>query len=269
MRRTTSRPAPPYAPGFAVHPWADVLLPEPEHDAGAMAPAGQLWSTVADLARWAVFLGGDTGDVLSADTLAEMCEPLTLDDRPGAPWTSAYGLGLQVMNFDGRRYVGHGGSMPGFLAGLLVEVESKDAVVLATNSTAGLGPDLARDLLAVAAQEEPTVPAAWAPTSVPAQVLELTGAWYWGPAAFALRADADGGLSLSPLDGAGRASRFRPGGEAAWTGLDGYFAGETLRVVRRADGSVSHLDLASFVFTRFPYDPTADIPGGVDRGGWR
>jgi hypothetical protein len=104
---------------------------------------------------------------------------------------------------------------------------------------------------------------------LPAQVLGLTGPWYWGPVAFALRADADGGLSLSPLDGPARASRFRPAGEAAWTGLDGYFAGEILQVVRRADGSVSHLDLASFVFTRVPYDPTADIPGGVDSGGWR
>ena len=44
--------------GFAVHPFADVLLAEPEHDAGAMAPAGQLWTTVGDLARWAALLGG-------------------------------------------------------------------------------------------------------------------------------------------------------------------------------------------------------------------
>ena len=28
-----------------MHPWADVVLPEPEHDAGVMAAAGQLWAT--------------------------------------------------------------------------------------------------------------------------------------------------------------------------------------------------------------------------------
>jgi hypothetical protein len=39
-------------------------------------------------------------------------------------------------------------------------------------------------------------------------------------------------------------------------------------VVRAADGSVSHLDLASFRFTRLPYDPERDIPGGVDDAGW-
>ena len=63
MTRTTTRPAGKAAVGQAVHPFADLLLTEPEHDAGAMAPAGQLWSTVVDLARWAAFLGGDTGDL--------------------------------------------------------------------------------------------------------------------------------------------------------------------------------------------------------------
>jgi hypothetical protein len=28
------------------------------------------------------------------------------------------------------------------------------------------------------------------------------------------------------------------------------------------------LDIASFVFTRKPYDRAADIPGGVDQRGW-
>src|ERR1700683_5312416 len=68
MSRTTPRPQPPNAIGFAVHPHADLLLPEPEHDAEAMAPAGQLWTTVADLARWAGFLAG-TGPGLTAGEL--------------------------------------------------------------------------------------------------------------------------------------------------------------------------------------------------------
>ena len=38
-------------------------------------------------------------------------------------------------------------------------------------------------------------------------------------------------------------------------------------MVRDADGAVSHLDLASFRFTRLPYDPERDIPGGVDTAG--
>ena len=137
-----------------MHPFADVLLPEPEHDAGAMAPAGQLWTTVQDLARWAAFAGGDTGGVLSTDTLAEMYEPHTVADNPGQPWTTAHGLGWQVWNVDGTRYAGHGGSMPGFLAGLRVDVETGDGVVILANSTSGMGP-VAPELLTAFVEREP------------------------------------------------------------------------------------------------------------------
>jgi hypothetical protein len=62
--------------------------------------------------------------------------------------------------------------------------------------------------------------------------------------------------------GPGRPSRLRVDGPDRLVGLDGYYTGETLRVVRRDDGSVSHLDLATFVLTRVAYDPRAPIPGG-------
>src|SRR5712691_11933180 len=69
MTRTTTRPQRPYARGYAVHPYADVLLAEPEHDAEAMGPAGQLWTTVTDLASFARFLAGDDAGIISPDTL--------------------------------------------------------------------------------------------------------------------------------------------------------------------------------------------------------
>jgi CubicO group peptidase (beta-lactamase class C family) len=117
MARTTPRPVAPAAPGLAVHPWADVTVPEPEHDAVAMAPAGQLWSTVEDLARWASFLAGIRPGPLGADSLAEMREPRAVNDLPGQAWSTAYGLGLQVWNDAGRRTFGHGGRCPGFVRG--------------------------------------------------------------------------------------------------------------------------------------------------------
>ncbi|PZF82080.1 serine hydrolase [Jiangella anatolica] len=268
MGRTTSRPVAPHAHGLAVHPFADVVLAEPEHDGGAMAPAGQLWSTVRDLARWAAFLGGRTDDLLAADTLAEMCRPLVVVDVPGAPWTTAHGLGVQLWNDGGRRFTGHGGSMPGFLAEVRVDVETGDGVVVLTNTTAGLSRDFASRLLDAFVAAEPRTPPVWRVGSVPAELFELVGHWYWGATTFELRATDDGWLRLGPAHGAGRASRFRPDGAGGWVGLDGYYAGEPLRVVRDPDGSVRHLDLASFIFTRTPYDPRADVPGGVDPAGW-
>src|SRR6266436_3171585 len=120
MGRTTTRPQWPHATGYAVHPYADALLAEPEHDAGAMAPAGQLWTTVADLAKFARFLAGQGSGPLAARTLAEMREPAVVNDLAGQAWTAGYGLGLQVWNADGIRFYGHTGSMPGFVAVLQI-----------------------------------------------------------------------------------------------------------------------------------------------------
>ncbi len=261
MSRTTVRPASPAAQGYAVHPWADVLLAEPEHDHGAMAPAGQLWSTVADLARWASFLAGDTGDVLAPATLEEMARPIGLNDGDGA-WTGAYGLGLQVWNNGGRRTLGHGGSMPGFLALLETEPHGGDGVVLAANTTAGWDADLGTELLAILRAREPRIVPAWRPTPVDEQHLLLTGIWYWGPTPVGIRADEGGALAITGIGRGGRTSRFAPSGTDRWTGLDGYYAGETLVAVRAADGTPSALELGSFVYTRAPYAPGVGVPGG-------
>jgi CubicO group peptidase (beta-lactamase class C family) len=266
MRRTSPRPQEELAAhGLGVHPLADLVHVEPEHDAVAMAPAGQLWSTVQDLSRWAAFLAGKTAGLLSAETLQEMRRPIALDDRPGAAWTGAYGLGCQLWNIGGDRYVGHGGSMPGFLAGVRVDIETGDGCVLFANATSGLG-DVSTDLLALLADREPIAPKAWTADPDQVRALELTGDWYWGTVAFTMSTGRDGYLMLGE-PGDGRGCRLKPVG-SGWTGLDGYYCGETLAVVRDGSGRVSHLDLGSFRFTRTPYDPSAEIPGGVDPSGW-
>jgi CubicO group peptidase (beta-lactamase class C family) len=260
MTRTTPRPVAPAAEGRAVHPWADVVLPEPEHHAGVMAAAGQLWATLADLGRFAAFLLGDTGDVLRPSTLEEMTVPAGVDSS--APGWSAYGLGLQVLRIDGRTLVGHGGSMPGFLAGVFVDREEKTGAVTLVNSTAGVDP-LVFGLLTDLRTAEPRIVEEWSPSPSPVE-LDRLGVWFWGPSPLLLRAVAGGLLHLGPLPGRnGRASRFAPLEDGTWRGLDGYYAGERLRIAE------DHLDLGTFIFTRTPYDPEAPVPGGVDERGWQ
>lgn len=266
MTRTTLRPSGRAAQGWAVHPVADLVLREPEHDAGAMAPAGQLWSTVADLGRWAAFLAGRTEGVLSADTVAEMLEPHMVHEEVGAPWTGAHGLGWEVWNVDGVRYAGHGGSMPGFLAGLRVNLATGDGVVTLLNTTSTpVGRSLMTDLHATLLEAAPKAPTPWVGQGE-AVGLDLVGPWHWGPAPVV--ASLRQGRLVLGEPGERRGSRFDPVGPDEWIGLDGYYTGEPLRVVRDAHGAVSHLDLASFRFTREPYDPARDIPGGVDEAGW-
>ncbi|WP_320780684.1 serine hydrolase domain-containing protein [Streptomyces sp. CRN 30] len=271
LDRTSARPRAPHAGGWAVHPWADVMLPEPAEDLGRMAPAGQLWSTTGDLARFAVFLTHGDDRVLSAESVREMRVPAAPAETADVADRVTYGLGLQLQHRDGRTLVGHSGSLPGFLANLTIGVEDDVAAVVLANCTSGPYPSLVGgDLIRIVAEAEPRIPEPWRPLrQVDASLLELAGPWYWGTNAFALRVTADGGVSLGPLAGGGRRSRFRSNGDGTWYGLEGYYAGELLRAERRTDGTVSHLDLGSFVFTREPYDAAAPVPGGVDPEGWR
>lgn len=153
----------------------------------------------------------------------------------------------------------------------MIDAEEDVAAVVLSNCTSGPSAlTVAVDLVRIVAQAEPRIPEPWRPISeVDSAVLELVGQWYWGTYAFGLRLSADGEVGLEPLSGVGRGARFRANADGTWTGLDGYYAGELLRAVRRPDGSVSHLDLGSFVFTRQPYEEGAPVPGGVDPEGWR
>jgi hypothetical protein len=233
---------------------------------------------VADLARWTAFLrsGSDTADVLAASTLAEMRVPQALDDRRGEPWTGAHGLGLQVWNADGTRSFGHGGSMPGFLAIMRMVPDTGEGSVVMANATSGLRPGICADLSRILAEREPLPVTTWVPANPPVDTFAALGRWFWGTSAFTLRAKGSAELSLEPEPAGGRSARFVRNAEGDWVGQDGYFHGETLRIRGGPDGAADAagsappvaLDLASFVFTRTPYDPQADVPGGLDPQGW-
>ncbi|MFF0963917.1 serine hydrolase domain-containing protein [Streptomyces sp. NPDC003703] len=271
LNATGVRPRAPHAGGWAVHPWADVMLPEPVEDLGRMAPAGQLWSTTGDLGRFASFLVRGDDRVLGLRSLQEMRTPAAPGAAADVVTGYAYGLGMELRRSGERLLVGHSGSLPGFLASLTLSVDDDVAAVVLANCTSGVPTaTVGAELVRIVADAEPRIPEPWRPSrDVDPAVLELAGQWYWGTHGFGLRLTGDGLLSLEPLAGPGRRSRFRANGDGTWTGLEGYYAGEPLRVVRRPDGSVDHLDLGSFVFTRQPYDSGSAVPGGVDPQGWR
>ncbi|RNI22209.1 serine hydrolase domain-containing protein [Flexivirga caeni] len=264
LRDTTYAPTASAAPGLAVHPYADLLHDEPATDTLAMAPAGQLWSTVHDLAAFAAFLVRGDSRVLSDALRTEMQVPALVDDTPGAPYTRAYGFGLDIVNLGGRRLIGHGGSMPGHQSALRIDPETGDGVVQLVNSTAGLDLSTA-DLLDILRAQHPRVSPAWVADPHAADDEHLVGTWFWGPRPHLLTRDGDH-LVLTP-QGGGRGSRFAPTGDG-WIGLDEYFASERLTAHGGTPGRPAYLDLGTFRFTRAPYDPAGDIPGGAGTG-WR
>ncbi len=155
-----------------VHPWLGTLREEPRHDAASMAPAGQLWSTVEDLARVGAVLasappGGtlNTGTVLPASSVAEMAAPAVIADPDG--WSAGYGLGLELWRRGDRVFCGHTGSMPGYLAVLCVHRPSRTGAVAFANTYSLPGStisDLGLSIVEAVLDHEPAAPATpWRP----------------------------------------------------------------------------------------------------------
>ena len=259
MTRTSYLPESPHATGWSVHHFAGTLTAEPAYDALAMAPAGQVWSTVADLARYAAFLLEGHDEVLSRATLDEMSTPQSA--TRAAAMASAHGLGFQISRGGSGLLFGHTGSMPGFLAGLCVDPARRTGAVVMANATSGLrcGP-MPVELLEAVEECEGTVPRPWTPApDVPPLVQEILGLWHWGNTAYAFSWNGTE-VVVTGLGRGARAHQFALR-DGVLVGTLGYHHGERLDVVRRGDGSISHLVCETFVYTRIPYDPAAPIPG--------
>jgi hypothetical protein len=151
--------------------------------------------------------------------------------------------------------------MPGFQAGLFVDPLRRTGAVVLANGTAGLRADrLPVELLDCMEEVEGTVPVPWRPVAdVPEAVQEVLGVWHWGNSAQSFAWDGREVVVTALARGA-VAHRFAPRDDGSFVGTAGYHHGERLSVVRREDGSISHLECATFVFTRTPYDPSAPIP---------
>ena len=256
MRTTSYLPRPGAQPGWSVDHFTGIRVHEPLTDTGAMAPAGQLWSTLADLVTWGQFLGGSRPDLLAPETLREMQTPV----EPG------YGLGLMVGLHPGGRLVGHDGSMPGFMASVHVDPDSGIGAVVLTNATTGIAPqELAVSLIEGDPDAADERPAAWRPTvALPDDVVGVPGMWFWGNTAYEVRWHNDG-LELRLMARGGLLRERFELVDGVLVGVLGYHRGERMDVVRRPDGSIRNLECATFVYTRIPYDPDVPIPGGHPR----
>jgi CubicO group peptidase (beta-lactamase class C family) len=178
LERTTWYAQEPSAQGYLVDEYAGTVAKEPATDLGGVAAMGQLWSTVEDLARWATFLAAGADGVLAASTVDELWFPQVMyypDD-----WVLAWGLGLQLYNRDGKILGGHGGAMPGHLAGVYVHRKTGIGAAAATNAGTRGDMDLFCLQLAAKAMElwpEPIEP--WHPEEQPPDdVRALLGVWW-------------------------------------------------------------------------------------------
>lgn len=109
-------------------------------DLDGLAPAGNLASTVEDLARFVSLEIAAAGDqpssstqILKRSTLREMHRVQWL--RPN--WQSGQGLGFAIRRVGEQVRIGHGGSVPGHRTQIEIAPADKLAVIVLTNATDG------------------------------------------------------------------------------------------------------------------------------------
>jgi CubicO group peptidase (beta-lactamase class C family) len=255
MRRTSNGfDDGPHVTGYFVPPYDDVPRPEPMLDLKGLAPCGGLASTAAALVKWSAFVA-DPGELLSADTMEEMCQPQILLTTEA--WNAAMGLGFfLIRSGTGRTYVGHTGGMPGHITGVFTDRESGTGGIVLMNNTSPPPPDaFAIELADHVVEHDPVEPEPWQPgTSVPDELRPILGRWFSEGQPFVFwvehgepraRIDKPGAAKLAP-------SRFGLVEDAVYRDISGRERGELLRITRNADGTVDKMNWATYLFTRDP-----------------
>jgi CubicO group peptidase (beta-lactamase class C family) len=132
-----------------------VILPVPPRPVTAMAPAGAVNSSAADMARWLLAqLGGGQIDgraVMSPGTMARQHAPhMVLPEDPTFPASTrhAYGLGWLIGQYRGHRLTEHGGGIDGFQTECMLLPDDGIGVAVMTNtSSSAMAPVLAYRVL--------------------------------------------------------------------------------------------------------------------------
>lgn len=237
--------------GYQVHPHTAVATLEPLFELKATAPVGGLWSTVADLGRYAAFLADPIEEILSPDTMDEMCQPVIMADVEG--WTRAYGLGYDLQRTGERVLTGHGGAMPGFLTGLRVRRQDRVGAVVFANCTAGAETvALAGQLVNAVLDAEPELAPVWTPSQPQADFDGMLGSWWTEGAEIifevrdnALWSRVPGGMSIAD-------TRFARIDSDRFRAVAGRERGELLEITRGSGGDVERMHFATYALTRAP-----------------
>jgi CubicO group peptidase (beta-lactamase class C family) len=246
LLRTTFEPQQPAATGYLVQPYVDGVWDEAPVETGAWIAAGQMWGTVRDLCRWAAFLADPDETVLKKETVEEMRTVQSIDDH--LRWTGGYGLGLMLRRDGERVLAGHGGSMPGFIAGVYVSPAEKIGAATLTNSSTAVLGDLTPKLVAVTNERWPVPPEPWQVEEPPPDdVVPLLGIWFMEGSQLVI-SWRNGTLEARfPEDAEWKPPAvFRREAEDRWRIVSGWEHGELLRVER------DRLVLSGYPVTREP-----------------
>jgi CubicO group peptidase (beta-lactamase class C family) len=129
---------------------------------------GSIASNAEDMCAFVRLLLRRGEGLLSEGSFAQMSTGSPLEDE-----NDAYGYGLLMRNLDGRRFIGHGGGMVGYLAGMQADTDANLGAIVLQNGMGAHPMALARTVIRIADGE----PAASTGTATPSALDELAGTY--------------------------------------------------------------------------------------------
>jgi CubicO group peptidase (beta-lactamase class C family) len=249
------------ATGYEVHPFDDDPDVSPHPLIGGMVPAGQLYSSVEDLAKWlslqfrtdAPERGG--AQVLRGKSLGEMHTPLYMEPD----WTMGYGLSWMLGRKGENVYVMHSGGIHGFISHVQFSKPHRTGAIALVNGP-GPAPEFALEaleLVIAAEKEAPPAPLA-KPVPTPPEWKRFLGRYVFngGP----VHVECRGGALLLATPSAPGApplppARLEPTDDPlVFTVRGGRSSGEPL-TFRVSDGGV----VTGFTATGFVFKKTIEM----------
>jgi CubicO group peptidase (beta-lactamase class C family) len=286
------------ATGYLPHPFEDWPQPAGHSPARGLAAAAGLYTTVSDLGRWIAFqltaappavgtAAAPTEDeapprpaaVLSPRSLDEMHAPQAID----AEWTEARCLGWAGRRRGDHVFIGHGGSIHGFITHILFHKVSRTGVIVLTNEGRHqVAATAALDLLDILLREHAAQPGAQAnalPSATPPEYRRFLGRYQLWAGAVTHVECRDGKLRLAPAPpektGLHAPATLAPTADSlVFRVTQGRAAGELLTFTPGEDDAIGGFTLSGFTYSRLgmaePRRPrpegsqTESAPGGCD-----
>lgn len=223
----------------------------PVFDLGTI-PAGNLFSSVDDLARFASALIANDGKLVKKETLEQMWTPQFTSEKHG------FGLGFMVGRFRDHRAVSHNGAVYGHSTSFVVLPEKKVAVIVLGNEDIANGRirRISNHALALVLEAKFGEAGPKAPEAAKAENLaQFTGEFesqsYW--ASLVVR---DGRLvgNIS-----GQPTKFTPTGELKFVADNRIEDAAPVTFTRNAEGEIPGFTMGGQRFERAPKNP-APLP---------
>ncbi|WP_435007232.1 serine hydrolase [Tundrisphaera lichenicola] len=270
MSRSAFVPTPTIREGLAkgtMWTYHDREFPAPTFELG-IAPAGCMYSTVTDLARFleVLFAGGNGpgGRVLKPETLHSMFKVQFA--KPGQE--TGFGLGFSVSRFRDLRRIGHGGAIYGFATEVAALPDQKLGVVVivakdCANAEAERIADAALDQMLAVRQGKPLTKIDTTNPLPPGLARKWEGTYQSGSDRFELT-EAAGRLYMTPESG---------GSRVELRSIDGDFLGDDIlgsgpRLILEGEKLKVGGEIYDRIRTSVPAPPDRSLVGLIGEYGW-